>query len=85
MARRRITLTLPADSLIQAERIARARHVNLSTVIAEALSDGLRTHSAAERSEEGEATFAIANLGNVLASGMDRGEMPSGSSARSRP
>ena len=48
---RRTTLTLPADSLLQAERIARARQVNLSTVISEALSDGLRTRAAAERSE----------------------------------
>ena len=51
-ARRRTTLTLPADSLLQAERIARARKVTLSTVISEALSDGLRAHTAAERSEE---------------------------------
>ena len=50
--KRRTTLTLPADSLLQAERIARARKVNLSTVISEALSDGLRLHQAAERSEE---------------------------------
>jgi hypothetical protein len=52
MAKRRTTLTLPADSLTQAQRIARARKVNLSTVIAEALSEGLRMHAAAERSEE---------------------------------
>jgi post-segregation antitoxin (ccd killing protein) len=45
-------LTLPADSLTQAERIARARKVNLSTVISEALSEGLRLHTAAERSEQ---------------------------------
>ena len=51
-ARRRTTLTLPADSLLQAERIARAKRVNLSTVISEALSDGLRIRAAAERSEE---------------------------------
>jgi hypothetical protein len=51
-ARRRTTLTLPADSLKQAERIARAKKVNLSTVIAEVLSDGLRTYTATERSEE---------------------------------
>ncbi len=37
---------------MQAERIARLRKVNLSTVISEALSDGLRLHGAAERSEE---------------------------------
>ncbi len=50
--KRRTTLTLPADSLSHAERIARARKVNLSTVISEALSDGLRKHIAAERSEQ---------------------------------
>ena len=50
--KRRITLTLPADSLTQAERIARARKVNLSTVISEALANGLRSHVAAQRSEE---------------------------------
>ncbi len=50
-AKRRTTLTLPADSLDQAERIARARKVNLSTVISEALSDGLRLNLASERSE----------------------------------
>ena len=51
-ARRRTTLTLPADSLAQAERIARARQVNLSVVVSEALSDGLRMHASAERSEQ---------------------------------
>jgi post-segregation antitoxin (ccd killing protein) len=50
--KRRTTLTLPADSLGHAERIARARKVNLSTVISEALSDGLRKHIAAERTEQ---------------------------------
>jgi post-segregation antitoxin (ccd killing protein) len=50
--KRRTTLTLPADSLTQAGRIARARKVNLSTVISEALTSGLRAHAAAERSEE---------------------------------
>lgn len=47
----RTTLTLPADSLKEAHRIARRRKVNLSTVIAEALSEGLRMQTAAERSE----------------------------------
>jgi hypothetical protein len=51
-AKRRTTLTLPADSLLRAERIARAKRVNLSTVISEALSDGLRIHAAVERSDE---------------------------------
>ncbi|HEY3936805.1 MAG TPA: type II toxin-antitoxin system CcdA family antitoxin [Bryobacteraceae bacterium] len=52
LVKRRTTLTLPADSLTQAARIARSRKVNLSTVISEALSEGLRMHRAAERSEE---------------------------------
>jgi len=51
-AKRRTTLTLPADSLLRAARVARSRRVTLSTVVAEALSDGLRTHAAAERSEK---------------------------------
>jgi len=51
-AKRRTTLTLPSDSLAQAERMARARKVNLSVVVSEALSDGLRMHTAAERSEQ---------------------------------
>jgi hypothetical protein len=51
-AKRRTTLTLPADSLTQAARLARARKVNLSTVISEALSEGLRVQGSAQRSEE---------------------------------
>jgi post-segregation antitoxin (ccd killing protein) len=51
-AKRRTTLTLPSDSLMHAERIARARKVNLSTVVSEALSEGLRVHTAIERSEQ---------------------------------
>lgn len=50
--KRRTTLTLPADSLTEAQRIAHNRRVNLSTVIAEALSEGLRLQAAAERREE---------------------------------
>ncbi len=49
--KRRTTLSLPAESLAQVERIARARRVNLSTVVAVALSEGLRTKAATERSE----------------------------------
>jgi hypothetical protein len=51
-SKRRTTLTLPSDSLKHAQRIARARNVTLSTVISEALSDGLRKYTEAERSEE---------------------------------
>jgi hypothetical protein len=43
---------LPAEALAQAEQIALARKVNLSTVISEALSEGLLQHAAAARSEE---------------------------------
>ena len=48
----RTTLTLPAASLKEAHRLARARKVNLSVVISEALCEGLRVQTAAERSEE---------------------------------
>ena len=50
--KRRTTLTLPVDSLTQAERIALSRKVTLSTVISEAISEGLRLHAALERSEQ---------------------------------
>ena len=50
--KRRTTLTLPAAALTDAQRIARARNVKLSTVIVEALSEGLRRQHVAERSEE---------------------------------
>ncbi|MBI5083782.1 MAG: type II toxin-antitoxin system CcdA family antitoxin [Acidobacteria bacterium] len=50
--KRRTTLTLPSDALAQAGRIARGRKVNLSVVVAEALSEGLRAHAATERSRQ---------------------------------
>ena len=50
--KRRTTLTLPADSLAAAQRIADTRKVNLSTVIAEALNEGLRLQMSGERSDE---------------------------------
>ena len=50
--KRRTTLTLPADSLIEAQRIAHARKVTLSTIVTEALNEGLRLHMAAERSDQ---------------------------------
>jgi post-segregation antitoxin (ccd killing protein) len=50
--KQRTTLTLPSDSLTKAKNIARARGVNLSTVISEALSEGLRLHDATKRSDE---------------------------------
>jgi post-segregation antitoxin (ccd killing protein) len=51
-AKRRTTVTIPADSLAQAKRLATARHSNLSAVISEALSEGLRRHAERERSEQ---------------------------------
>lgn len=50
-ASRRTTLTLPASSLDLAEGIARKRHVNLSTVVSEALQRGLREEAQKLRSE----------------------------------
>jgi hypothetical protein len=52
LKKRRTTLTLPADSLTEAQRIARARRLNPGTVIAEALAEGLRLQGAAVRREE---------------------------------
>jgi post-segregation antitoxin (ccd killing protein) len=50
--KQRTTLTLPSDSLTKAKRMARARGVNLSAVISEALAEGLRLPQATERSQE---------------------------------
>ncbi len=41
-AKRRITLSLPVAALATAKRLARKRGVTLSTVVNEAVSDGLR-------------------------------------------
>jgi hypothetical protein len=51
-SKQRTTLTLPTESLAQAKRIAQARRVNLSVVISEALSEGLRHDSESTRSQE---------------------------------
>jgi hypothetical protein len=50
--KRRTTLTLPVESLTEAQRIAHARKVNLSSVITEAVNAGLRLQIAAERRDE---------------------------------
>lgn len=50
-ASRRTTLTLPSACLEIAERIARERHLNLSSVVGEALQRGLREEEQAHRSE----------------------------------
>jgi hypothetical protein len=52
IAKRRTTLTLAVDSLSQAERIARSRRVSVSTVISEAISEGLLIQVALERSDQ---------------------------------
>lgn len=49
---RRTTLTLPEASLLRAERIARARHLNLSTVVAESMAEGLAIFEQASRGDE---------------------------------
>ena len=48
---RRTTLTLPSECLETAERIARKRHLNLSSVVGEALQRGLREEEQAQRSD----------------------------------
>lgn len=47
--RKRTTLTLPAASLLQAQRLANQRRVTLSTVISEVVSAGLEIESAKQR------------------------------------
>ena len=42
-------MTLPSDSLIQAQKIADSTRVNLSTVISEMMSAGLQIESARQR------------------------------------
>jgi len=49
---RRTTLTLPADSLQELEKIARSRKVNLSTVVAEAVNEAASEHRARRRTAE---------------------------------
>jgi post-segregation antitoxin (ccd killing protein) len=52
IVKRRTTLTLPVEFLGQAEKIARARHVNLSSVVSQALADGLRQQAAKDCRDE---------------------------------
>lgn len=51
-ATRRTTLTLPESSLREAERIARSRNVNLSTVVAEALGSALEEQRKRQRVDD---------------------------------
>ena len=60
---RRTTLTLPAACLDEAERIARERHVNLSSVISDALTRGLREDEQARRSSAVWQTYSKAFSG----------------------
>jgi hypothetical protein len=50
--KRRTTLTLPADAIAQAKRLAGAKDVSLGTIVSQALTEGLRIQLAAERSRE---------------------------------
>ena len=50
--RKRITLTLPADSALQAQKIANLRRTNLSTVISEVVAAGLEIEAAGLRRSE---------------------------------
>ena len=50
--KRRITVTLPVDSLLQAQLIADSRRVNLSTVIAEVVAAGLQFENAKQRANQ---------------------------------
>ena len=52
LGNRRTTLTLPAEYLDMADRIARERRVNLSVVVSEALGEGLRVRGEHRRTEE---------------------------------
>ena len=56
----RITLTLPATALARAGKIAVERHVTLSTVVAEALHDGIATRHRTRRAEEVLAAYGAA-------------------------
>lgn len=49
----RTTISLPEDLLSAAKRVAKSRHVNLSTVVAEALDEAMkRCQTRKERAEE---------------------------------
>lgn len=52
LSKRRTTLTLPAEFLAKAERMARSRKVTLSTVIADLLADGLRLNASTANSSD---------------------------------
>jgi hypothetical protein len=47
--KRRTTLTLPSDSLLQVQKIAHSRQVNLSTVVSEVVAEGLRLETVRRR------------------------------------
>ena len=61
--KKRTTLTLPATALSRAGKIAGQRHVTLSTVVAEALEDGLAMGNRMRRSEEVLAAYRAAFTG----------------------
>jgi hypothetical protein len=47
--KRRTTLTLPSDALLQAQKIAHSRRVNLSAVMTEVIAAGLRLENVKQR------------------------------------
>jgi hypothetical protein len=49
VAKRRITLNLPTNFLLQAQKVARSRRVSMSMVISEFVSAGLKSESAKHR------------------------------------
>ncbi len=57
---KRTTLTLPASALKRAQEIAAARHVTLSTVVTEALEDGLAARSRSQRASDVLAAYRTA-------------------------
>jgi hypothetical protein len=61
--KRRTTLTLPSDSLLQAQKIAQSRQVNLSTVISEVVAAGLQLESARHRRNKILANYRTAFTG----------------------
>ena len=60
---KRTTLTLPASALNRAGKLAAERHVTLSTVVAEALQDGLAMRQRTRRAEEVLAKYRAAFSG----------------------
>lgn len=59
----RTTISLPAASLSAAKRVAKARRVKLSTVVAEALDESLKQQQAKDRAKAAFARYQRAFAG----------------------